>query len=80
MSLFGDLLGEVLGAAARSVSDTAKDYVEYTSSGQYENDKETGKSNSAGMSDRALYKAMKDSNRSAGERVAYKDELKNRGY
>lgn len=80
MGLILELLGALLGSAAKSVSDTAGDYYKYTSSGQYDKDKATGKSNASDMSDRALYNAMKDNRRSAGERIAYKDELKNRGY
>jgi hypothetical protein len=84
MSDLGDLLGTFLGAlvgrAAGSINNGIKDYREYTGSGQYEEDYSVGSANASEMSDRSLYKEMSNKNRSAGERLAYKDELKNRGY
>ena len=75
MSDLGDLLGAFLGAlvgtAAGSINNGIKDYREYTGSGQYEEDYSVGSANASEMSNK---------NRSAGERLAYKDELKNRGY
>ena len=80
MGLFGDLLGAALGSAASSISNTVGDYYEYTSSGQYHEDKARGSNDASDMSDRALYNEMKNKNRSAGERIAYSEELKKRGH
>ena len=84
MSDLGDFLGELFGTLVGTTVGAAKnkfnDYREYTGSGQYEEDYSTGAENASEMSDRSLYKEMTNKNRSAGERLAYKDELKNRGY
>lgn len=73
-------LGEILGSATGSATNKLEDYTEYRKSGQYDEDYGTGSDRANGMSDRALYKEMSNRNRSVGERLAYKDELKKRGY
>jgi len=78
--LLGAFLGALVGTASGSINNGIKDYREYTRSGQYEEDYSVGSTNASEMSDRSLYKEMSNKNRSAGERLAYKDELKNRGY
>jgi hypothetical protein len=78
--VLGAFLGALVGTATGSVKNGIKDYREYTGSGQYEEDYSVGNVNASEMSDRSLYKEMSNKNRSAGERLAYKDELKNRGY
>ena len=78
MGLFGDLLGSASGAGLGELNTKVNESISYQTSGQYNNDKRLGQERSKNMSDAALYKAMKDNRRSAGERVAYSEEIKNR--
>lgn len=78
MGLIGDLLGALVGSLLSSASNTVEDFAKYTSSGKYNSDREQGRSRAANMSNDALKKAVRDKNRSVGERVGYADEIKKR--